>query len=220
MKCYINTIEINDDEESVEIDSDNKGLSSERISAFMENRKLKIEKLADALPAVTNSSLTGKSMSFIGEKGIQWSGSVERGSVHTFDAFDLIGCRIVVYGIISNIGRLKNLIDCFVTIGVVNRSVVVSHCKNCEFSLTCQQLRIQGCENCMFRVHPQTKCTLEECGNINFSINVLKYEGMDEDLEFAKFETVDYSKRSEDVLKITDFSFPVPGAKSPSVTFL
>lgn len=64
--------------------------------------------------------------------------------------------------------------------GPCNGSVFLRDCTDCDFVITCQQLRLRNCKNCRIFLFSTTRPIIESSNDIGFKCSDLNYFGIDD----------------------------------------
>lgn len=126
---------------------------------------------------------------------------------------NLKSCKVVIGGL-ANTVYINNLNDSSVIVCVANRSITVNNCKNCDFHLICQQLRINTTLDCSFNTFVSARAMLESSRNLTFKRINLNNLGFDKARakKIIKSAKIDDSKNNFE--NIDDFDWLVPNQKS------
>ena len=84
-------------------------------------------------------------------------------------------CEIFLKGVPSSL-QIKNLHTCVLIVGPCSRSILIDQCKQCEFALACQQLRIHNSNECDFYVHITAQPIIEDSYDLRFAPYNIKYK--------------------------------------------
>lgn len=92
----------------------------------------------------------------------------------------LSNCNVTVKG---NPGTLflYALVQCKINCGPVTTSVFIEDCRQCSFSLACQQLRVHATQNSDLRIHVSTRAILEDCKELRIGRYNWEYDGDEAD---------------------------------------
>lgn len=121
-----------------------------------------------------------------------------------YQILNLRDCEVDVPARLSSL-VLKNLSNCRVRVGPVKTSVFVQDCRDCHFSLCCQQLRIHSSQGCHFYTRTTSSPIIEDCKALTFGRYNYFYEGCQEELDYSGFHdekpltVVDFNWLSEEV---------------------
>ncbi|UJR08838.1 hypothetical protein I4U23_013092 [Adineta vaga] len=119
-------------------------------------------------------------------------------------------CEIFLKGIPSSL-QIKNLHACILIVGPCSRSVLIDQCRQCEFALACQQLRVHTSTECDFYVHITAQPIIEDCNNLRFAPYNVEYKLKDKHVkESGLLWTKDYWN------DVRDFNHMIPGMPSPN----
>ncbi|CAF3484726.1 unnamed protein product [Rotaria sp. Silwood1] len=119
-------------------------------------------------------------------------------------------CELFLKGVPSSL-QIKNLQACILIVGPCSRSILIDECRQCEFALACQQLRIHTSNECDFYVHITAQPIIEDCHNLRFAPYNVEYNLKDEHIKQSGLTwTKDYWN------DVRDFNHMIVGIPSPN----
>ncbi|XP_064484063.1 tubulin-specific chaperone C-like [Ornithodoros turicata] len=110
---------------------------------------------------------------------------------------------------------LHALTQCQIHCGPVTTSVFIEDCRDCTFSLACQQLRVHGTENSDLKVCVSTRTILEDCKKVRIGRYDWQYEGDEADWGASGLDRDTNNWRAVD-----DFNWLAIDKPSPNWSFL
>jgi len=88
--------------------------------------------------------------------------------------------------------HIVNLRRCRVLCSPVSGSIVIENCRDhCLFMLASQQIRIHGCEDCVFYLLVKSNPIIENSKNLQFSPYLLTYPQKDLYLQLSGFDSIE-----------------------------
>ena len=132
--------------------------------------------IADNLDSTSNSTVnvTNKHDEFI-----QFESSEVNGKDVAIQ--NLEHCEIFLKGIPSSL-QIKNLHGCVIIVGPCSKSVEIDECRQCEFALACEQLRVHLSDECDFYVHITAQPIIEDCHHCRFAPYTVEYQSKQNDI--------------------------------------
>lgn len=88
-----------------------------------------------------------------------------------------------------------------IMLGPNKSSVFLRDCKDCNFVVFCQQLRMRDCHNCRVMLYSQTEPVVEACTNIRFTTMTYWYEEL-----LAQMQAADISPWANKWYSVYDFT--------------
>ena len=88
-----------------------------------------------------------------------------------------------------------------IMLGPNKSSVFLRDCKDCNFVVFCQQLRMRDCHNCRVMLYSQTEPVVEACTNIRFTTMTYWYEEL-----LAQMQAADVSPWANKWQGVYDFT--------------
>jgi protein XRP2 len=101
-------------------------------------------------------------------------------------------CEIFLKGIPSSL-QIKNLHGCVIIVGPCSKSVEIDECRQCEFAVACQELRVHLSDECDFYVHITAQPIIEDCHHCRFAPYNVEYQSKQNDIVQSGLSwTIDY----------------------------
>eukprot|EP00040_Diaphanoeca_grandis_P023370 m.127072 g.127072 ORF g.127072 m.127072 type:complete len:340 (-) comp29244_c1_seq1:72-1091(-) len=119
-------------------------------------------------------------------------------------------CKVDLVGQ-PNVLHIKDLHDCQVRIGPVSRSLLLTNCTKCRFSIACQQLRVHTTTDTDFYLHVTSRAIIEDCKTVRFAPYDWKYDGLEDDYVRSGLD-----KNTNSWNTIDDFKWLNPNQPSPN----
>jgi hypothetical protein len=88
---------------------------------------------------------------------------------------DLDDCIVHIQGSPPSV-HISRLSNTKVLLGPCQFSVFIDDCRDCHFSIACQQLRIHKSIHCVFSIHVTSAAIIEDCSGVAFAPYNYKYE--------------------------------------------
>lgn len=96
-------------------------------------------------------------------------------------------CRVTIKGSPAML-FVHKVVSCELRCGPVTTSVFVEDSRDCKFWLACQQLRVHGTEDSVFRVHVSSRTIIEDSKRVQIGEYDWKYEGDEADWSTSGLE--------------------------------
>ncbi|KAK2703881.1 hypothetical protein QYM36_017807 [Artemia franciscana] len=109
--------------------------------------------------------------------------------------------------------HLINLSNSVIVASPLKTSIFIRDCKNCQFYLSCQQLRMHASTDCDVSLHVNSRAIIEDCSKIRFGPLPLKYSETD------KLDVCGFKFDPESHKKVDDFNWLSKG-QSPNWSLL
>lgn len=93
---------------------------------------------------------------------------VEQSQSRDISLLDLVDCKVQILGQ-ANTVYIRNLTNTCVTVCLARRAVTVVGCKDSQFNVICQQLRIDSTNRCSFSIYTSARSMLEASSDLSFS---------------------------------------------------
>eukprot|EP00730_Choanoeca_flexa_P007928 TRINITY_DN12415_c4_g2_i10.p3 TRINITY_DN12415_c4_g2~~TRINITY_DN12415_c4_g2_i10.p3 ORF type:complete len:137 (+),score=3.06 TRINITY_DN12415_c4_g2_i10:1039-1449(+) len=98
----------------------------------------------------------------------------------------------------------------FFTLTMLNRSLLIDGCNNCQFSIACQQLRVHNAYNSRFYIHVTSRAIIEDCDQLKFAPYNWKYDTLEADYKASGLDP-----SINHWAEINDFKWLDPKTPSP-----
>lgn len=133
---------------------------------------------------------------------------------------NLSECKVKIIGNVNTV-YINNLTNTSVTVCLARRAITVIKCTSCQFTLICQQLRIDSANKCNFTIYTSARSMLETSSELSFKPLKLE-ELVDCDTESINRLMADNNfKWSDNNWKcVDDFDWLVPNIPSKNYKLL
>ena len=138
----------------------------------------------------------------------------EEASRKDYQMRNLIDCEVDIIATPSSV-FMKNLTRCHIRCGPVFTSIFISDCKDCKFSLCCQQLRVHSSHGCQFFTRTTSDPIIEDCADLTFAPYDFSYNEIEKD-----FSTTGIPRQGDREMKVVDFNWLSTDEPSPNFTIL
>lgn len=100
---------------------------------------------------------------------------------------DLDDCIVHIQGSPPSV-HISRLSNTKVLLGPCQFSVFIDDCRDCHFSIACQQLRIHKSIHCVFSIHVTSAAIIEDCSGVAFAPYNYKYEHIQDHFQRSRLD--------------------------------
>lgn len=120
---------------------------------------------------------------------------------------NLSNCTVSIIGLASTV-YMRSLSSTKVTVCLAARAIKIEDCRDCQFSLVCQQLRIDATHNCKFENFISARSMLESSDNLQFrQIDLRQFDSLNADEVERLFEKSKFDMKQNNWKCIDDFDW-------------
>lgn len=193
---------------------------------FQFNKKDKVQRNSSSGAAIKDFAQQNKSTQPNEPEGVKLGFHNRIGENLSLDASEvnardialtkLSKCVVTIRGCINTV-YVRDLTECNVEIQLACRAITVANCRDCNFRLICQQLRIDTTFRCNFELYTSVASMLESSKNLTFKRLVL--DDSDSSLRDL-LESANFSILENNWKKIDDFDWLSPNQPSDNYSVI